>query len=192
MTEQPEQTWNGDWAKKQAEACRSHYSKGQKAQVLNGIQAGRVAEDVFKTLGRGDYKKWREEYLSECGERTPRYWRRAWIGCDKLKLDPATVAASGFGLVAFGTWAADQIERGVKTVTEAELEAAVANQKKTPKKSAPRTKLDRVKHAIEALPDEDLPTLWKWIEREYQVRVTKIQPEVQAAKVTPIQDSEAA
>ena len=192
MTEQQKKTWNGDWARKQAEACKSHYNKGQKAQVLNGIEAGRVAEDVFNTLGKGGYKKWREEYLSEVGDRTPRYWRKAWTGCDKLNLDPATVAASGFGLVAFGKWAADQIEKGVKSVKEAELSAAVANQKKTPNGPSKKTKLEQAQQAIKKLSDEERLKLWEWIERDYDVRVPDIEPEVQEAKVTSIQEPEAA
>jgi cell division ATPase FtsA len=94
--------------------------------------------------------------------------------------------------VAFGNWAADQIERGVKTVTEAELTAAVANQKKTPKKSAPRTKLEQAQQAIKKLSDEERLKLWEWIERDYDVRVPDIETEVQDAKVTPIQEPEAA
>jgi hypothetical protein len=178
MTEQPEQTWNGIWAKKQADRCKSYHNKGQKTQVLSGIEAGRVAEDVFNTLGKGGYKKWREEYLSEVGDRTPRYWRKAWTGCDKLNLDPATVAASGFGLVAFGKWAADQIEKGVKSVTEAELSAAVA-QKKTRSKPVP---LDKAKRAIGAVPEDDLTALWNWIIEQYPVRVTSIEVEAEDAE----------
>ena len=195
MPKQQKKSWDSDWARVQAEAFKSHYDdsqkahhRGREAQFVGGIEAGRIAEAVFNELGKGGYKKWREEYLSEVGDRTPRYWRKAWTGCDKLNLDPATVAASGFGLVAFGKWAADQIEKGVKSVTEAELSAAVA-QKKTRSKPVP---LDKAKRAIGAVPEDDLTALWKWIAEQYPVRVTDIEAGVEDAKMALMQDAAAA
>ncbi len=179
-------TWDNVWAQEQAEEITKHHDECKKAEaskVENGIKAGQIANVVFSRMRRGEYKKYREAHLTEVGERMDRYYRRAATGCDHFKLEPAMVAASGFGLVEFGNWAAGKIKQKITTVTEGDMTAAAAEPLKSRENSAPTTKLDRAKNAIEALSDKDRTKLWNWVEEKYQARVTDISAELEDGKV---------